>query len=340
MKAEMVEAPPQALLVQMVCGSILSQAVYAAASLGVADQLTNGPKTAAELAHATGAHPGAMHRLMRALVSVDVFSQSGEARFGLAPMGECLRSDVPQSLRNMVLMMGAKWRLRTWEEIVHSIKTGKSSFNAVFGMGPFDYFRQNPEAAEVFNRAMVSYTSSIAPAIAAAYDFSACGKLVDVAGGHGHLIATIVKANPGLEGILFDLPDVVKGAASLLRQEGVTDRCVAVGGNFFEWVPPGGDVYLMKQVIHDWDDEEALTILRNCHKVIPAKGKILLIETVIPKGNEPSHAKLLDLEVLLALGGKERTEKEYADLYAAAGFTLTRVIPTQAGIHIVEGTAV
>ncbi len=322
---------------QIASASILSQGMYAAASLGVADHLQDGPKTAEELARATGAHPGALHRLLRALASVDVFSESEEGYFSLTPMASYLRSDAPELLRDMVLMMGSKWRWRVWEEIVHSIKTGQPAFDAVHGLAPFEYFSQNTEAATVFHRAMVSYTSSIAPAVAAAYDFSACRNVVDIGGGHGYLIATLLKANPKLHGVLFDRPEVVKDAPRMLDHLGVAGRCQIVGGNFFASIPPGGNIYIMKQILHDWDDERALAILRNCHLAMQPNGKLLLVETLVPTGNGPSHAKLLDLEMLLALGGKERTEKEYRELYAGAGFRLTQIIPTLAGLHIIEG---
>jgi SAM-dependent methyltransferase len=332
------ELPPQAYLVKIVTGSVLSQAVYAAAELGVADQLHDGAKTASQLAAAVGAHRDALGRLMRLLVGLGVFAEN-EGRYALTPVSEHLRSNAPQSLRSMVLMMGSPWRLRAWEQIVHSIKTGQSAFNAVHGEGPFEYFRRDPKAAAIFNDAMVSYTSSIAPAIAAAYDFSGYRTVVDIGGGHGYLLATILKANPTLAGMLFDLPEVVKGAPALLAEHGVATRCEVVAGSFFESVVPGGDVYIMKQIIHDWNDEQALTVLRNCRRALKPAARLLLIENVVPPGNGPDYAKQLDLEVLVALGGRERTEVEYRDLYEATGFRLERVIPTQAGIHLIEGIA-
>jgi hypothetical protein len=338
-KLDTQSLPPQAQVMQIMTASILTQAVYAAAELGIADHLAGGSKTAAQIATAVGAHPEAVFRLMRALVSAGVFSQVDDERFGLSPAAECLRSDSAQSLRDMVLMMGSKWRLRAWEEIVVSIRTGKASFDAVFGMGPFTYFQQNPDAAAVFHRAMVSYTSTVATAVAAAYDFSSSRTLVDVAGGHGYLIAALLNTNPSLRGILFDLPEVVAGAQPLLTSKGVADRCKIVGGNFFESVTPGGDVYIMKQIIHDWDDDKASRLLRNCRRAMPAASKLLLIETVVPAGQEPAHAKLLDLEVLIALGGKERTEEQYRMLLTRADFNLTGIIQTDAGIQIVESVA-
>lgn len=334
------ELPPEARLVQVVMGSILSQAVYAAANLGVADHLRAGPKSATELARLTQSEPDALYRLLRTLASVEIFEEDDERRFSLTPMASCLCEDQPGSLRNMVMMMGSSFRLRAWEQITHSIKTGKSAFEAVFGKGPFEYFREHEEAAGVFHRAMVSYTSSLAPAVAAAYPFGDYAKVVDVAGGHGYLLASILRANPRLQGILFDLPEVVRGAGPLLAEAGVADRCEVVGGNFFESVVRGGDVYIMKQIIHDWDDEKALAVLLSVRRAMTPGTKLLLVETVIPSGREPAHAKLLDLEVLVALGGKERTEQEYRNLYAVAGLKLTRVLPTAAGIQIVEGVAV
>ena len=334
------ELPPPARLMQIMTASILSQATYAAAVLGVADALRDGPRTAEELARATGAHPGALYRLLRALATVDVFTEIEGGRFQLTPTGACLRSDASPSLRDMVVMMGSPWRLRAWEGIVHSIKTAEAAFGKVFGVGAFDYFRAHPEAAEVFHRSMVSYTSSIAPVVARVSDFSGCHKVVDIAGGHGYLLATILKAHPGLRGVLFDLPEAVRDAPRLLEREGVADRCEVVGGDFFQSVAPGGDVYLLKQIIHDWDDGKARAILASCREVLARNGRVLLIESVVPAGNGPSHAKLLDLEVLVALGGeRRRTEEETEELLASAGLRLNRVIPTEVGIEIVEAVA-
>jgi hypothetical protein len=331
---------PQAKLSQIVIGSILSQAVYAAAYLGLADHLVGGPRTAKELALTTGTHAGALYRLLRTLASAGVFSETEAGEFTLTPMAECLRSDAVGSLRHMVLMMGAPWRLRAWEKVVHSIRTGESAFKAVFGMPPFEYFRQNADAALVFHQAMVSYTAAIAPAITAAYDFGECKTLVDVAGGHGYLITALLKGNPGMKGVLFDLPEVVKDAPPLLAREGVADRCRIAPGDFFESVVSGGDAYLMKQIVHDWDDEHALKLLRNCQAAMRPGARLLLVEAAIPPGNAPAHGKLLDLEVLVALGGQERTEAEYRDLYRAAGFELKRAIPTRAGLQIFEGVRI
>lgn len=331
------EVPPQAQVVQVMMAPIISQAVFAAASLGLSDHLASGPLTVEALARLTGADPDSLGRLLRALSSVGIFELSAHGEVSLTPLAACLKSAGPESLRDMVLMMGSPWRLRAWEDICHSIRTGGAAFDHVFGMGPFEYFRQNADAAAVFHRAMVSYTASIAPSIARAYDFGRARTLVDVGGGHGYLLATILRAYPRLRGILFDLPEVVKDAPALLEQAGVAERCQVVPGSFFESVAPGGDVYLMKQIIHDWNDERALTVLRKCHAAMPDNATLLLAETVIPEGNEPAHAKLLDLEVLVALGGRERTEAGYRKLYADAGFRLARIIPTQGGIDLVEG---
>jgi hypothetical protein len=331
------ELLPHARLSQVLSASILSQAVCAAAELRIADQLQDGPKTATELARATDAHPDAVYRLLRALASAEIFFELDDRRFRLTPMAECLLSDSPGSLRHMALMMGSPWRLRAWEQIVHSIKTGTPAFKAVFGSSPFEYFHENPQAATVFHDAMVSYTSSIAPAVAKSYDFSACKRIVDIAGGHGYLLAALLKSNVTAHGILFDLPEVVRGAETLLEHEGVRARCQTVAGDFFRFVVPGGDIYLMKQVIHDWDDEAALKILNNCHLAMAPGAKLLLIEAIVPNANVPSHAKLLDLEVLIALGGKERTEDEYRNLYNASGFRMARTISTDVGLHILEG---
>jgi hypothetical protein len=329
-------AVPQVQVMQIMTSPIVAQSLYAAVSLGVPDQLKAGPKTVDDLASSVGADAGALFRVLRALASVGVFSLTDDGRCALTPAAECLCTDVAHGLRDMVLMMGSRWRLRAWEEIVHSVKTGKAAFDAVFGVGPFEYFRHHPEAASVFHRAMVSYTSTVAAALADAYDLSGCSTLVDVAGGHGYLLATLLQRNPHLRGVLFDLPEVVAGAEPLLEQSGVADRCRVVGGSFFEEVVAGGDVYVMKQIIHDWDDERSLAILGNCRKAMKPSARLLLVESVIPSGPEPAHAKLLDIEVLVALGGKERTERQYSELLAAAGLEMRRVLTTSAGIQIIE----
>lgn len=231
---------------------------------------------------------------------------------------------------------GEQWRWRTWGEILYSVKTGKPTFDHLHGMPIFPYLAQNPEAAAIFDQVMTSATAVNSAAVTASYDFSSIKTLVDVGGGHGSFLAAILKANPNLKGILSDLPPVVAGAKQHLEE--LNGRCKLIAGDFFESVPSGGDAYMMKYIIHDWDDERAITILKNCHRVMPEDGKLLVVENVIPLGNEPSVGKFSDLEMLLMTsGGRERTETEFRDSFASAGFKLINITPTQCPLSVVEG---
>jgi SAM-dependent methyltransferase len=274
---------------------------------------------------------------MRALASLGVFDMSEDRRFSLTPMSRALLTDAPNSLRDMAIYMGEAFHLLPWGEIVYTIKTGEPAAEKVFGMPWWQYFEQNEEARNIFNNAMTSFSASIAPAIAMTYDFSNINTLVDVAGGHGLLLATILKANPHMKGVLFDQPSVIEGAGALLEEQGVHDRVELSSGNFFESVPVGGDAYIMKHIIHDWNDEDSIKILRNIHRAMNPAGRVLLVESVLPPGNEPSLGKFIDLEMLIFLQGKERTESEFRELFAASGFELTRIVHNPSPLSVVEG---
>lgn len=333
---EMQQPPPSAVMTQLIISFMQTQAIYAAAKLGIADLVKDKPKTSAELAQATGVDARSLYRLLRALSSIGVFTEVDPDSFGLTSLAETLRSDVPGSLRGTAIYMGEEWHMRPWNDIMYSVQTGRPSFERIFGLPVFPYFAGHPEDARVFNDAMTSFSSSIVAAIIAAYDFSSIERIVDVAGGHGMLISAILKANPQMKGILFDQPAVIEKAGALLEAEGVADRCEMVAGDFFESVPGGGDAYIMKHIIHDWDDERSLAILRNCHRVMRSDDRVLLIEMVVPPGNAPGPGKFLDLEMLLFTGGCERTEEEYAALFERAGFRLTRITPTQSPYSVIE----
>ena len=334
------QLPPPIVLMQMATGYVISQALYVAAKLKIADLLKDGPRTSTELAQAAGADERFLYRTLRALASLGVFAETEEGSFTLTPTAELLRTDVQGSMHAMVVWMNEPFHWRVYEEMLGAVKTGKLAFEQVFGMGPFPYFVANPEVAKIFDDAMTSFSLITAPAVAAAYDFSSVKKIVDVAGGHGLLISSILKSNPHLEGVLFDMPTVIEGAGRLIEEAGVTARCEKVAGDFFESVPGGGDAYIMKHIIHDWDDERALVILRNCHRAMTENGRLLLVEVVLPPGNEPSFGKIMDIEMMLLPGGSERTEAEYRELFAAAGFQLTRVVPTASPASIIEGVRV
>ncbi len=334
MRGEDVTAP-EALL-RMMTGYWISKAIHVAAELGIADLVRDGPKTSEELATRCGADPQALYRLLRALASVGLFAGEDGRRFGLTPLAELLRSDVPGSMRGLARMYGSE-QYEAWGGLLDSVRSGEPAFDAVFGTSYFDYLAGSPEAAGIFNEAMTGWTSQLAEAVVAAYQFDGSGAVVDVGGGHGLLLATILRAHPTSSGVLFDLPHVAASAEPLLRDAGVADRCSTVGGDFFESVPEGGAFYILAQILHDWDDERSRVILGNCRRAMLDDGKVLVVEQILPPANEPSLAKWLDLHMLVLLGGRERTEAEYAALLGDAGFELTRVVPTASGAGILEG---
>jgi hypothetical protein len=335
-----VEAPSLVLL-HMVTGCWISQALYVAAKLGIADLLQEGPQSCTRLAEATQTHAGALYRVLRALASVGVFAEDEAGRFSLTPLAELLRTDAPGSLRAFAIMLGAPEHWRAWEGVLHSVHTGQPAFDHVFGMPLFEYFPTHPEAARIFDDAMTSRSSQENTAIIAAYDFTAAHTVVDVGGGQGTLLASILELHPHVGGVLFDLPHVIASARTRIEGTGQVARWECVDGDFFTAVPAGGDCYLLKKVIHDWDDERAQRILTNCRTAMSDTGRLLLIEPLIPPGNEASFNKLLDLLMLVwNAGGRERTEREHQELLAAAGFHLSRVIPTRAGVSIIEAVPV
>jgi hypothetical protein len=334
------DTPPEMAMLQMTSGYWISQSIYAAAKLGIPDLLKDGPKSCAQLASATETDARSLYRVLRALAQVGVFAEQENENFALTPLSTCLRSDVPNSVRALAVLFGEE-QYKAWGDILYSVRTGQSSFEHLFGMPVFQYYAQNPESGETFNKAMTSGSDAEKAAVVETYDFSNIRKLVDVGGGQGSFISAILKANPNLQGVLFDLPSVVEGANAVIAAEGVADRCEIAGGSFYDSVPSGADAYILKHVLHDWDDETSLTILKNCHKAIEENGKLLVVEQVVPPGNEPALAKFMDLNMMmLHPGGCERTEAEYRALFEAAGFQLTRVIPTKAMVSVIEATRV
>jgi ubiquinone/menaquinone biosynthesis C-methylase UbiE len=332
----MAEPSPHQQLDQMITGYWISQAIYAAAKFGIADHLEGGPKTVAELAGATSTNPEALYRLLRALASVGIFTEGDSRRFSLTPLAEPLRSDVAGSKRALALMSGDE-QFRAWAEIDYSIRTGKVAFDKVFGEPVFGYLGEHPDKARIFDAAMVGIHGRESDAILNAYDFSVFGVVADIGGGNGSQMTEILKKHNRLKGILFDLPHVIERAEEGVQASGLLDRCKLVAGSFFDAVPEGADAYVLRHVIHDWDEEKCLTILRNCHRAMRPASTLLVIESVIPPGNEPFHGKFLDLVMLLIPGGKERTEDEYRTLFERAGFELTRIVPTGTEVSVVEG---
>ncbi len=330
--------PPHAALLQMLTGKWLSIGISMAARFGVADHLETGPRTADELAAATGIHGPSLYRLLRALASVGVFSETEDGRFTNTPLSDLLRSNSKPSVRNMAMMLLDDWHLDIWREAPWTLATGKAAPFKVWGKQGFERFAEHPEDAVNFNNAMTDMSTADSAPTAAAYDFSGFRDIVDVGGGLGMLLSEILKKTPGLRGILFEMPYFIdKVRASPLLQP-YADRCEVVAGSFFESVPEA-DAYILKHIIHDWDDEKSKAILSTCRKSIRPGGKLLLAEAVVPPRNEPGFVKILDLEMLM-IGGLERTEQQYRDLYASAGFRLDRIIPTRGPMQIIEGSPV
>jgi ubiquinone/menaquinone biosynthesis C-methylase UbiE len=325
------------MMLQLISGFWISRAIYVAAKLGIADLVKDGPQPVAALAEATGTHAPSLYRVLRALAGVGVFVENQDGRFASTPPAATLQTDAPGSLRAFAMVELGEEHYPAWGALLHSVKTGAIAFDHVFGMNVWQCYAQNPENARTFDDAMSSMTNVINAAIIAAYDFSSIGTVVDVAGGHGNLIASILKANPAMRGILLDVPHVIEGARHRIEAEGLADRCELVAGDFFESVPGGGDAYVLKWIIHDWDDERSVAILKNCRRAMAENGRLLIIEAVIPPGNEPSFGKFMDLNMLVMTGGRERTEAEFGDLLAAAGFKLTRIVPTQSAMCLIEG---
>jgi O-methyltransferase domain/Dimerisation domain len=333
--------PPQAILAQMSMGFIVSQAISVAAKLYIADYLKDEPKTVAELAALTATHEPSLYRLMRALTSVGVFAINADGRYANSPLSELLRSDHEESLRAVAHMICDQEHWRAHGNLLQSVKTGEVAFEYTFGMPVFPYFAQNPEVGKVFDDAMTSFSRGIANAVAATYDFSEAETIADIAGGHGLLLATALKAAPEAKGILFDQPQVVAGAGEVLQAEGVAERVERVSGDFFSAIPVEADIYLMKFIIHDWNDEQSLAILNNLAKSAKRGATVLLVESVVEEDDSiPSMSKVMDLNMLAMTGGKERTATEYAELFEKTGFKLTRVIPTPSPMQIVEAVRI
>ena len=330
------DADPAVILRQMIMGFRVTQLVFVAARLGIADLLADRARRAEDLATHAGVHPRTLYRLLRALGSIGLLSETAGHFFELTPLGQTLRSEEPGSPRALALLYGDEWLYRAYGALLYSVQTGKSAFEHVHGVGFFEYLEQNAEAASVFNEAMTAFSRQEEAAILAAYDFSRFTRIVDVGGGHGSLLAAVLGTHPNVEGILFDQPSVVEGAPSLLAESGVAERCQVVAGDFFDQIPAGGDAYVLKRVIHDWDDEQSVRILQNCRAAMTNEARLLLSEGIVPSGGEPSEAKLFDINMLVSCGALERTEQEYGDLLDTAGFEMTRVIPTRSPLSLIE----
>ena len=340
MNQPMNQPPVPEQIIQIITNFWSSRAVYVFSKLGIPDLLASGPKTADELAEATKTHAPSLYRVLRALTGIGFVSATGDGRFAQTPLSEILVTDVPGSLRWFTVSELGQEHYPAWGNLMHSVKTGEIAFDNFFGADVWKYFQQNPDDAAIFNNSMSGATAATNEELLALYDFSSFGTIVDIGGGHGGLITSILKANPKAKGILLDAPQVIEGARPKLEAAGLADRCETVGGDFFKAVPAGGDVYVMKWIIHDWNDELAVTILKNIRNEIPRNGRVVIVDCVVPENNEPDFSKLFDLNMMVMTGGKERTEKEFAQLLSAAGFKLRRVIPTKVPTSIVEAEPV
>jgi hypothetical protein len=334
------QPPVPAQILQIITNFWSSRTVYVFAKLGIPDLLKSGPRTVEELASATKTHAPSLYRVLRALASIGFVSATADGRFAQTPLSEILVTDAPGSLRWFTVSELGQEHYPAWGNLMRSVQTGEIAFDNFFGVDIWKYFEQNPEDAAVFNNSMSGVTAATNEEILALYDFSSFGTVMDIGGGHGGLITSILKANPKLKGVLFDAPQVIEGARPKIEAAGLSERCQTVAGDFFKSVPAGGDAYVMKWIIHDWDDERAITILKHIRNEIPQHGRVIIVDAVVPENNEPDFSKFFDLNMMVMTGGKERTEKEFAQLLAAAGFKLRRVIPTKVPTSIVEAEPV
>jgi hypothetical protein len=335
------DIPPPFALFRMISGFYVSRAIHVMARLRIADHLSNGLLGAEELARRSAVHAPSLRRVLRLLVTAGILTEDDKGRFALSPIGDCLRADVPGSMRAVALLFGGITE-RAWSDLLYSVETGEPAFRRVFGKDSFAYLAEHPEEAANFDAAMSVFSAPIATVVAAAYDFSQVRRVIDVGGGNGTLLAGILDAHPSLRGTLFDLPEVVARAHPRLRELGVADRCNAVGGDFFAEVPSGADVYLLKHVIHDWCDERAIAILQQCRKAMSPSAKLLIIEGVYPPRIDQSDASrgaaANDVNMLVCTGGRQRSEEEFRSLHAAAGLKTSRIITTNLPFaSIIEG---
>jgi SAM-dependent methyltransferase len=339
---QMVTEPPGLALYRIGIGHYFSRALALAAKLGIADLLKDGPRHYEDLAKATETHGSSLSRVMRLLASVGIFEERDTGTFALTPLAELLRSGVPGSMRSSVLLFAGLNIQDAWKELEYCVRTGEPAFRLKGDADPFAAIARNPEMAKVFDEAMAAFAPMTAAAIAAAYDFSSFRKLVDIGGGNGSLLVGILNANANLRGVVFDMPQVAEKARCKIAEAGLQSRCEAIEGSFFEGVPAGADAYIIKHVIHDWDDDRAIAILRNIRSAMPPHGRLLIAEGVYPARIDQSEAArgsaANDVNMLVSTGGRQRSEAEFRSLYGAGGFNLTRIVPTPARLSLIEGT--
>jgi hypothetical protein len=326
-----MESPRQELF-SLTQGYKTTQALYVAAKLGVADHLRHGPKKAEELAKEVGANPKALFRLMRYLAAIGIFTQDESGKFGLTPLGELLSTDNPESMRYGAIFTGEE-NYKAAGNLLHSVRTGETAFNHLYGKGHFDWMAEHADASSTFNKAMAQSLRRQGNPVES-YDYSGKRVVVDVGGGRGDLIASVLVANPAMEGVLYDLPQGSAEARSVLQAKGVEDRCHIKTGSFFDSIPSGGDVYVLSRILHDWPDDKAATILANCRKAIKGDGTLLIRDNVLSDGDV--QGSTLDVTMLIMTGGEERTESEWKNLLQSAGFALTRVYKKEGQFDLIE----
>jgi hypothetical protein len=326
------EANPFDTLIMMAGGACLPRCLHAVADLGVADALDDEPKTAEQLAKSVGAHPASLARVLRLLSSYGVFAVDG-GRVRHSPASRLLRSDHPHSMRPLARMFGLDVNWNAYGEFDHSVRTGQPATTKTLPHGLWAHFQENPEKGHIFNEAMVAKAHAQVPAVVAGYDFSRFGTIADIAGGRGHLLQAVLASNPSAKGILFDLPDVIKDAAST-----ASDRLKLQAGDFFKDSLPTADAYIVMEVIHDWADEESLAIFKAIRRAAKPGATLLVVEQLIPNDSRPHWSKMLDIHMLVLVGGLQRTKEEYDSLLRRAGFSESRVHPTRSNVSILEAT--
>lgn len=334
------ELSSAAAMLHLIMGFRVSRTIFIAAKLGLADLLQDGPRTSEQLARTTGTHAPSLYRVLRALVSIGVFSGDDEQGFALTPLGNTLRSDAPGSLRYSAMLVLGDEHYQAWGDLAHSVQTGESAFRHIFGANTYEYDSQHPEHAKIFNEAMANLTGFYNAVVLDSYSFSGIGKVVDVGGGDGSLVIALLRANPGMKGIVFDLPQVTERAKQRIREAGLEERCEVITGDQFVSVPSGGDMYILSRCLGAFDDARVIQLLKGCRGVMPEKSKLVLIERVLPARLGDSitahYAFMSDLNMLVNTGGQERTETQHCALLKAAGFRVTSLVPTQSEMSVVE----
>lgn len=331
--------PSHVQLVHMATAHWVSHILYVAAKLSLADHMAKKPTRADDLAVATKTHAPSLGRFLRTLGHLGLVTENDAGCFALTPLGEALKTDATGAARAAILTLASPWMTRGWAHLLESVQTGTPGLERALGMPFFDWLATHPEEASLFSETMVGFHGAEPAAVATAYDFSGMQTIVDVGGATGNLLATILATYPGPRGILYDLPHVVPNARALLQARGVADRVTIESGSFFDGVPAGGDAYLLSHIIHDWTEAQCLTILGHCRRAMTPTSRVLLIEMVLPEGNAPHPSKMLDMMMLVGPGGQERTESEYRTLLGKAGLRLTRVVPTNSPVSVVEAAA-